>query len=109
MYSQIEFDNKEIKIDKLIPYAMNSRTLSPEQVAQIAASIKEFGFTNWRLCVENDCYAVTNCGKVLRVCRRQKSRAGNIISKYQTIILNGSVDKYGYSTYRMMVRSVKGR
>lgn len=32
--------------DKLIPYAMNSRTHSPEQVAQIAASIKEFGFTN---------------------------------------------------------------
>ena len=30
----------------LIPYAMNSRTHSVEQVAQIAASIKEFGFTN---------------------------------------------------------------
>lgn len=34
------------KIDKLIPYARNSRTHSEEQVAQIAASIKEFGFTN---------------------------------------------------------------
>ena len=32
--------------DKLVPYAMNSRTHAPEQVAQIAASIKEFGFTN---------------------------------------------------------------
>jgi DNA modification methylase len=30
----------------LVPYARNSRTHSPEQVAQIAASIKEFGFTN---------------------------------------------------------------
>jgi DNA modification methylase len=30
----------------LIPYARNSRTHSDEQVAQIAASIKEFGFTN---------------------------------------------------------------
>ena len=30
----------------LLPYAMNSRTHSDEQVAQIAASIKEFGFTN---------------------------------------------------------------
>lgn len=30
----------------LIPYAMNSRTHSADQVAQIAASIKEFGFTN---------------------------------------------------------------
>ncbi len=30
----------------LLPYAMNSRTHSDDQVAQIAASIKEFGFTN---------------------------------------------------------------
>lgn len=39
---QIEY----IHIDKLIPYARNSRTHSPEQTAQIAASILEFGFTN---------------------------------------------------------------
>ena len=32
--------------DKLVPYARNARTHSPEQVAQIAASIAEFGFTN---------------------------------------------------------------
>ena len=31
---------------ELIPYARNSRTHSDEQVAQIAGSIKEFGFTN---------------------------------------------------------------
>ena len=31
---------------KLIPYARNARTHSDEQVAQIAASIAEFGFTN---------------------------------------------------------------
>jgi ParB-like chromosome segregation protein Spo0J len=37
---------KEVAVDKLIPYANNSRTHSPEQVAQIAASIKEFGFRN---------------------------------------------------------------
>lgn len=35
-----------VKIDALIPYARNSRTHSDAQVAQIAASIKEFGFTN---------------------------------------------------------------
>lgn len=33
-------------IEKLIPYARNSRTHSAEQVGQIAASIKEWGFTN---------------------------------------------------------------
>jgi ParB-like chromosome segregation protein Spo0J len=32
--------------DSLVPYARNSRTHSPEQVSQIAASIREFGFTN---------------------------------------------------------------
>jgi DNA modification methylase len=40
---------KEIKwqsVDKLIPYAKNARTHSDEQVAQIAGSIKEFGFNN---------------------------------------------------------------
>ena len=30
----------------IIPYAMNSRTHSDDQVTQVAASIKEFGFTN---------------------------------------------------------------
>jgi hypothetical protein len=34
------------KVDSLIPYIKNSRTHSDEQVAQIAASIKEFGWTN---------------------------------------------------------------
>lgn len=33
-------------VSSLIPYARNSRTHSDEQVAQIAASIREFGFTN---------------------------------------------------------------
>ena len=33
-------------VDDLIPYVNNSRTHSDEQVVQIAASIKEFGFTN---------------------------------------------------------------
>jgi len=35
-----------IPIDVLIPYARNSRTHSEEQTSQIAASIREFGFTN---------------------------------------------------------------
>lgn len=33
-------------VDQLTPYERNARTHSPEQVAQIAASIVEFGFTN---------------------------------------------------------------
>ena len=37
---------EQVSIEALIPYARNSRTHSDAQVAQIAASIKEFGFTN---------------------------------------------------------------
>lgn len=42
MKPQIE----HVSVDKLIPYANNARTHSDAQVAQIAASIKEFGFNN---------------------------------------------------------------
>jgi len=37
---------EHLATDTLVPYARNSRTHSPEQVAQIAASIREYGFTN---------------------------------------------------------------
>ncbi|WP_196385559.1 ParB/Srx family N-terminal domain-containing protein, partial [Ralstonia solanacearum] len=33
-------------IQRLAPYAANARTHSDEQIAQIAASMVEFGFTN---------------------------------------------------------------
>lgn len=33
-------------LDSLVPYASNPRTHSEEQIDQIAASIREFGFTN---------------------------------------------------------------
>jgi len=42
MKHEIEY----VSTQELIPYARNSRTHSDEQVAQICASIKEFGFTN---------------------------------------------------------------
>jgi ParB-like chromosome segregation protein Spo0J len=37
---------EQIKTAELIPYARNTRTHSEAQVAQIAGSIREFGFTN---------------------------------------------------------------
>ena len=37
---------EHLNIDQLTPYARNSRTHSEAQVAQIAASIREFGFIN---------------------------------------------------------------
>lgn len=42
------------KVADLLPYARNSRTHDERQVAEIAASIKEFGFTNPVLIDETD-------------------------------------------------------
>jgi DNA modification methylase len=44
--AQIRPEIRITPVDNLIPYARNARTHSDEQVAQIAASIREFGFTN---------------------------------------------------------------
>ena len=51
-------------IEALIPYARNSRTHSDAQVAQIAASIREFGFTNPVL-VDKDGGIIAGHGRVM--------------------------------------------
>jgi ParB-like chromosome segregation protein Spo0J len=51
-------------IDKLIPYAANSRTHSDAQVAQIAGSIKEFGWTN-PILVDGDNTIIAGHGRLL--------------------------------------------
>jgi ParB-like nuclease domain len=44
--SLVSMKTETLNIESLIPYAKNSRTHSAEQVAQIASSIREFGWTN---------------------------------------------------------------
>lgn len=51
-------------VDELIPYALNSRTHSDEQVAQLAASIREFGFTNPVL-IDDDKNLIAGHGRLL--------------------------------------------
>ena len=51
-------------VDKLIPYAKNARTHSDEQVAQIAGSIKEFGFNNPVL-VDKDNSVIAGHGRLM--------------------------------------------
>ena len=51
-------------LDKLIPYARNPRTHSDAQVAQIAASIKEFGFNNPTL-VDTQAGVIAGHGRLL--------------------------------------------
>lgn len=52
------------KVESLIPYVKNSRTHSDAQVAQIAASIKEFGWTN-PILVDGDNGIIAGHGRLL--------------------------------------------
>ena len=52
------------KVEDLIPYARNSRTHSDAQVAQIAASVREFGWTNPVL-VDGENGIIAGHGRVL--------------------------------------------
>lgn len=51
-------------IEALIPYARNARTHSDAQVAQIAASIREFGWTN-PILVDGDNGIIAGHGRLL--------------------------------------------
>ena len=51
-------------IDRLIPFATNPRTHSEAQIAQIAASIREFGFTN-PILVDSKAGVIAGHGRLL--------------------------------------------
>jgi DNA modification methylase len=55
---------KTAPVADLIPYARNARTHSDAQVAQIAASIREFGFTN-PILVDGDRGVIAGHGRLL--------------------------------------------
>ncbi len=55
---------EQVALDALLPYAGNSRQHSETQVAQIAASMKEFGFTN-PILIDNDNGIIAGHGRVL--------------------------------------------
>lgn len=55
--------------DRLVPYAKNARTHSPEQIAQIAASIAEFGF-NAPILVDSNAGIIAGHGRLLASGRR---------------------------------------
>lgn len=55
---------EKVNIDKLIPYARNSRTHSKEQVLQLRASIREFGFINPCL-IDKDFNVIAGHGRIM--------------------------------------------
>jgi DNA modification methylase len=58
------FNHEIIDIESIIPFAMNSRLHSDAQVAQLAASIREFGFTNPVL-IDEDKNLIAGHGRVM--------------------------------------------
>jgi len=75
---------KEVEITALIPYAKNSRTHDDAQVAQIAASIKEFGWTN-PILVDGDKGIIAGHGRLMAA-RKLK------MDKVPVIELNGMTE-----------------
>ena len=58
------YEHRIVQVTDLIPYALNSRDHSDLQVAQISASIREFGFTNPVL-IDEDNNLIAGHGRVL--------------------------------------------
>ena len=75
---------KEVEVTALIPYAKNSRTHDDAQVAQIAASIKEFGWTN-PILVDGDKGIIAGHGRLMAA-RKLK------MDKVPVIELNGMTE-----------------
>jgi len=57
-------DMQLVPIDKLVPYANNARTHSPEQVTKLRSSLREFGFIN-PVIIDRDYGIIAGHGRVL--------------------------------------------
>jgi hypothetical protein len=67
-------------IDKLVPYARNARTHSDEQIGQIAASIKEWGWTTPVL-VDEQGSIIAGHGRTLAAQRLQMTEVPVMVAK----------------------------
>ncbi len=67
-------------IEKITPYARNSRTHSDEQVAQIAASIREWGWTN-PILVDEDGGLIAGHGRLLAARKLGLSQIPTMVAK----------------------------
>src|SRR5438876_1326535 len=70
-------------VERLIPYARNARTHSEEQVAQIAASIVEFGFNN-PILVDTNAGIIAGHGRLLAARKLQLTEVPVIVLDHLT-------------------------
>ena len=61
----------------------------------------------WKYAKENKNYIVFESGKIASICTERINKKGEIIKKYRLNLLKGSIDKYGYITYRMVIENKK--
>ena len=73
----------KVETEKLIPYARNARTHTSEQVSQICASIKEFGFTNPVL-IDEDNVIIAGHGRVMASQRMNLDTVPCVVLKHLT-------------------------
>jgi DNA modification methylase len=55
---------EKVNIERLVPYARNARTHSKEQILQLRASLREFGFVN-PVIVDKDLNVIAGHGRIL--------------------------------------------
>ena len=72
---------KTAQVSDLIPYISNSRTHSDAQIAQIAASIKEFGWTN-PILVSGDNSIIAGHGRLLAARKLSMTEVPVIVLDY---------------------------
>ena len=60
---------EKVNIDRLVPYVRNARTHSKEQILQLRASLREFGFVN-PVIVDKDLNVIAGHGRILAAKRK---------------------------------------
>ncbi len=86
---------------------MSDTTHSIKAIQWIGIQLRKVGIADFRFCKENDCYVCDINGNFFSVCKRQYSKSGSYVERYGLQKLEGSIDKYGYRTYRITVNGVK--
>lgn len=81
---------------------------SQSEIKLIKNNLLAIGVSDWLFYPFNENYAVTKRGDIYSVCKQQKSKNGySWIKLFKTAKLQGSTDKYGYKTIKMLINGKK--
>ena len=114
MTERAQYEHCTTAVDKLIPYATNSRTHSDEQISQIAASIREWGFTNPVL-IDEENTIIAGHGRVLAAKKLELKEAPCIVlagltewQKKAYVIADNKLAMNAGWDYELLSAEVKG-